>query len=233
MQAVIAEKPWLKDPLSVRKKWDEDEYKLIDHGGGKQLCFGILWNNGEIVPHPPVNRALEITKQALITAGHKGQPTAKLLSAFSSLNSTACSDRLEATEALGNVLHDSELLYITMIAHIDSIFTAQMEIFRAGMTEDIRACVSTSGEPIVQTMYPGNPAGAFLRPSPDGITAYQLWQLHKKKRDLRKEYLDHWESTAQATGTGRPVDAIISPVAPYAAPPHGMTTFVLSYLSDA
>lgn len=110
MQAVIAEKPWLKDPLSVRKKWDEDEYKLIDHGGGKQMCFGILWDNGEIVPHPPVTRVLEITKQALIAAGHKGQPTARLLSGFFSLNSPAYSDRLEATEALGNRLHDSKLL---------------------------------------------------------------------------------------------------------------------------
>src|SRR5882762_4320806 len=79
-------------------------------------------------------------------------------------------------------------------------------------------------------MFPGDPANAFLRPSPDGITAYQLWQLHKKMRDLRKEYLDYWQSTVQSTWTGRPVDAIICPVAPYAAPPHGMHKFVLPYV---
>jgi amidase len=56
----------------VRKKWDKDEYDLVDHGGGKQMCFGILWDNGEVVPHPPIIRGLEITKQALIVAGHKG-----------------------------------------------------------------------------------------------------------------------------------------------------------------
>lgn len=82
-------------------------------------------------------------------------------------------------------------------------------------------------------MFPGNPADAFLRPLPDGITAYQLWQIHKERRDIQKEYLDHWENTIEVTGTGRPVDAIISPVAPYTAPPHGMNMFVPSHVTDA
>lgn len=80
-------------------------------------------------------------------------------------------------------------------------------------------------------MLPGDPADGDPKPLPDGITAYQLWQLHKKRRDLREEYLNYWQSTVQATGTGRPVDAIISPVAPYAAPPHGFNTFVLSFVA--
>ena len=73
MRVVLASEPWLKDPLVIRKKWQEDEYQLVDHGGGRQMCFGILWDNGEVVPHPPVTRGLEITKRALINAGHKGQ----------------------------------------------------------------------------------------------------------------------------------------------------------------
>lgn len=81
-------------------------------------------------------------------------------------------------------------------------------------------------------MLPDDSVNALLEPSPYGITAYQLWQLHKEKRDLRKEYLDHWQSTVQATGTGRAVDAIISPVAPYAAPPHGLNMFAMSSVVD-
>jgi amidase len=73
MQVVIGQKPWLKDPLSLRKPWNEDEYRLIEHGGGKKLTFGILWNDGLIVPQPPVIRALEMTKQAVIAAGHEGK----------------------------------------------------------------------------------------------------------------------------------------------------------------
>jgi amidase len=53
------------------------------------------------------------------------------------------------------------------------------------------------------------------------ITAFQLWQLNRKKRDLRQAYLEAWEATAATTGTGRPLDAIISPLSPWPAPPHG------------
>ena len=61
-----------------------------------------------------------------------------------------------------------------------------------------------------------------FRPLTDGISAYELWQVQKLKRDLRQEYLDHWNATVELTGTGRPVDAILSPCAPFVAPPHGM-----------
>lgn len=71
-----------------------------------------------------------------------------------------------------------------------------------------------------------SPADAVFRQTAQSVSAYQLWQLHKEKRELRQEYLNHWQKTVQETGTGRPVDAIISPVAPYAAPPHGQNTYV-------
>ncbi|KAL0951472.1 hypothetical protein HGRIS_008160 [Hohenbuehelia grisea] len=64
---------------------------------------------------------------------------------------------------------------------------------------------------------------AAFRPSDDDkkMSAYELWRVHKRKRDIREAYVAHWNATVAATGTGRPVDAIISPIAPYAAPPHG------------
>lgn len=74
MKAVTNAKPWLKDPLAVRKKWDEDEYNLADHGSGKDLCFAIMWDDGVVAPHPPIKRSLEVTKAALEKAGHKGFP---------------------------------------------------------------------------------------------------------------------------------------------------------------
>lgn len=72
MKAVIAAKPWLKDPIALRKAWDDDGYALVDHGRGKKLCFGILWDDGQTIPHPPISRALEIVKAALTKAGHIG-----------------------------------------------------------------------------------------------------------------------------------------------------------------
>lgn len=67
---------------------------------------------------------------------------------------------------------------------------------------------------------------ALFRPLPDGISAYELWQVHKHKLRLRQDYLDHWNSTLTLTGTGRPVDGIVSPIAPYLAPPHGKNKYV-------
>ncbi|KAJ3548818.1 hypothetical protein NM688_g5248 [Phlebia brevispora] len=164
MKSIAENRPWLRDPLARRKKWDDEEYALVEHGGGKNLCFGIIWNDGQVVPHPPVIRALEMTKAALIAAGHKGA------------------------------------------------------------ADDYRAVTSSTGEPIINSMEivdeeNGVVKNTFLPPMP--ASAYHLWQFQKERRDLRQEYLEYWNSTVEQTGTGRPVDAIIAPCAPYTAVPHG------------
>lgn len=52
--------------------WCEDAYKLKDHGGeGAKLCFAIMWDDGCVKPVPPYKRALEMTKKALLAAGHE------------------------------------------------------------------------------------------------------------------------------------------------------------------
>ncbi|KAI0341997.1 general amidase [Trametopsis cervina] len=71
MQAVAASQPWLRDPLARRAPWNDDLYQLKPYGGGKQLCFGIMWDDRQVVPHPPITLALELTKAALLAAGHK------------------------------------------------------------------------------------------------------------------------------------------------------------------
>jgi len=80
MKAIASQQPWYKDPLAVRKPWNEGEYNLIDHGSGDgdKLCFAILWDDENMVPHPPVIRGLEETKQALIAAGHQGNISSHL-----------------------------------------------------------------------------------------------------------------------------------------------------------
>ena len=57
------------------------------------------------------------------------------------------------------------------------------------------------------------------------MSAFELWQIQKKRTDMRKLHLDMWEATTSLTGTGRPVDAILSPVAASVAPPHGMNRY--------
>jgi amidase len=78
MKAVMGKQPWLKDPLVMRKRWSEEEYGLIDHGredsaGERKLCFGIVWDDEIIAPHPPIQRGLEMVKEALLAKGHRGK----------------------------------------------------------------------------------------------------------------------------------------------------------------
>ena len=59
------------------------------------------------------------------------------------------------------------------------------------------------------------------------------------KREYQKEYLEYWNSTKDLTGTGRPVDGLIAPLAPFPAARqegysyYGYSTFVnlLDYTS--
>ena len=105
----------------------------------------------------------------------------------------------------------------------------QMQIWDAGSVEDYMITASKTGEPIISTMVPDNSEAIVtaFRASKGGITAYQLWQIQKARRDLRETYLEHWNNTVTSTGTGRPVDAIICPVAPFAATPHGQNRSVV------
>lgn len=49
------------------------------------------------------------------------------------------------------------------------------------------------------------------------FNASEIMEVMVAKRDAQKEYMEYWNSTEKLTGTGRPVDAIISPLAPFTA----------------
>ncbi|KZV89596.1 general amidase [Exidia glandulosa HHB12029] len=188
MRAVIGQKPWLHDPLALRKPWDEESYRLKEHGEGKKMCFGLMWDDGNYKPLPPQWRAMEMVKKALIAAGH--------------------------------TVVDWEPRY-----HKELIATAG-NIFGADGGQDFRDAVAPTGEPVIENMIPAE-VEHYLKNVPRivrgaGNDAYTLWQLHKRKTELRELYLDHWNATVANSGTGRPVDAIILPVAPFPAPPHGL-----------
>lgn len=101
MKAVINTRPWLKDPLAVRKRWSEDEYNLADHGSGKSLCFAIMFDDNFIVPHPPIIRGMEMVKKALEDAGHKGEVNYECRYQYGWIKQT--SDQLETIKAPWNM----------------------------------------------------------------------------------------------------------------------------------
>jgi amidase len=49
------------------------------------------------------------------------------------------------------------------------------------------------------------------------LSASEVAALNITKREYQKEYMDYWNSTANLTGTGRPVDGFFCPLAPHAA----------------
>ncbi|CAL1695906.1 unnamed protein product [Somion occarium] len=184
MQSVLAAKPWRVDPDVIFKPWDDAGYALKEHGEGYKLCFGLIWDDGIVKPHPPVMRALECAKRALENAGHV-------------------------------------LIDWVPHKHAELIANARSTFLADGGADYAAALIS--GEPMIHSMKldaDPNDIPEFRKPR-EPLTAYQLWQLHKERRELRKEYFDHWQATEDVTGTGRPVDAIICPVSPYAAVPHG------------
>lgn len=49
-------------------------------------------------------------------------------------------------------------------------------------------------------------------------------QLQSAQDDYKKEYLKHWDATAEQTTTGKPIDALLCPVNPCASYPHDTLT---------
>jgi amidase len=77
---------------------------------------------------------------------------------------------------------------------------------------EIHSSLALSGEPIskqISMIYGEKLSKQF--------SASEIAATNVAKREYQKEYMDYWNSTAQTTTTGQPVDAFIMPLAPYAA----------------
>ena len=99
---------------------------------------------------------------------------------------------------------------------------------------NVHEAFDLSGEPLAPQV------GATYGDKPiQQMAASQIAENNIAKREYQKEYLEYWNSTEALTGTGRPVDALVIPVAPFSAPRpthyiyYGYTTIfnVLDYTS--
>ncbi|KJR81677.1 amidase [Sporothrix schenckii 1099-18] len=87
-----------------------------------------------------------------------------------------------------------------------------MQAFIADGGIDIHYHIGLSGEPLqwrVAELYGTAPKAP--------TTADQLFDGNLELFQYRRDYMDYWNSTAALTKSGRPVDAILAPVAPGAA----------------
>lgn len=77
VQALLSQDPWLHDPLvheiPWRHKCEQETIDLINSSrhGSEKLAFGILEHDGQVTPHPPVQRAMKIIKETLRRLNHK------------------------------------------------------------------------------------------------------------------------------------------------------------------
>jgi amidase len=65
-KAVLAQEPWLHDPTVVEMPWRVEKETL-----DRQLAFGVIADDGNVVPSPPVKRAIDMVANALKQGGHE------------------------------------------------------------------------------------------------------------------------------------------------------------------
>jgi amidase len=79
MSAVLATRPWLRDPNVIPLPWrsdiEQEVLKRVDSHGrataGAPLRIGFLHNDGYMRPHPPISRGLRMIEDVLTSAGHE------------------------------------------------------------------------------------------------------------------------------------------------------------------
>ncbi|KAF2263108.1 amidase [Lojkania enalia] len=180
MKAILAQKPWLHDPLVHELPWRyEQEREILEITGAigdaskvGKLAFGVLKTDGVVNPTPPIRRAIDIVVKAMKDLGH---------------------EIIEWTPPSHRHLHDEGL---------------KSWVFDAGT--DIKGAFSLSGEPYAKQI-------EFYKQLDKEFIGSEIAATNVKMRQLKKEYLDYWVSTEKSTSTGRPVDAIIAPLAPFPA----------------
>ena len=60
MKTIIDAKPWYREPTLLPFPWrEEDVFK------GRKLKVAVMWDDGVVVPHPPVTRGLKQVKAAM------------------------------------------------------------------------------------------------------------------------------------------------------------------------
>ncbi|KAK4941858.1 hypothetical protein LTR10_018334 [Elasticomyces elasticus] len=178
-KTILAQTPWLHDPLVVDMPWRDAEeqavYDIVKSSSSKgQLTFAVMKSDGIVNPQPPVARAVAAVVEALTSAGHK-------------------------------VIEWKPPSHERLLA-----IALKTWVYDGG--KDVHEAFGLSGEPLstqIMSAYGEKPIKEF--------TASEISANNRDKRSFQKEYMDYWNSTAQETGTGKPVDGVICPVAPFPA----------------
>ncbi|BEI86477.1 hypothetical protein CcaverHIS002_0607640 [Cutaneotrichosporon cavernicola] len=174
-KVIVAAKPWETDPMCYPVEW-RDDFTLP-----RQLCFGIMMDDGAVRPTPPVKRALLELKAALEAAGHK-------VVEWTPYNP------VEGQQTLLRCLTGDG---------------------GGKMYEQVR------GGPFPEPW--GKDLAMFEERYNSSKTAPptvgQLWQIQVDRNAYLRKLLESWAATKEISGTGRPIDGLISPCIAFPAAP--------------
>ncbi|RFU29945.1 hypothetical protein B7463_g6399, partial [Scytalidium lignicola] len=94
----------------------------------------------------------------------------------------------------------------------ETVLSLCSEVWKFDGGADVNEVFSKTGEPMEEgvTWLLGDGTS-------EQYTGSRIAAVNVAKRQFQKKYMDYWNTTATKTGTGRPVDAVIAPVAPFAA----------------
>ncbi|PWN46941.1 amidase [Violaceomyces palustris] len=196
MRAVLGERPWEMDPILVPMPFNEEAYQLKDlqmmKASSSRPSSLEEEDKGEGEGKVKLCFAIE-WNDGLV---HPHPPILRALR-----------ETKEKLQAAGHTMIDWKPYdHGRALDIIDRIYAAD-----GG--EDVKRAALEGEEPLMFNLM----QNGSERPH---LSTYESWQLNKEKSQYRKEYLDHWQSTVNQTGTGRPVDAIIAPVSNWASCPH-------------
>jgi amidase len=178
-KTMLDAEPWFIEPQILEIPWKQN---LVEgQHAEKPLSIAILWDDGIVLPHPPITNALRRVESALLAAGHD----------------------VIRWEPMG--CHRAAWDFITKLYFLD------------GGEEYHELMRDTNDPPVPQTKW-------VMTFAPDRpVTIAELWKLNLQREKFRNELIAHWVATQKRTKSGRPIDAILCPVAPTLAPPHDTT----------
>ncbi|KAK4171361.1 Acetamidase [Triangularia setosa] len=194
-KSLLSTEPWARDPYTQPIPWRSENECQNDNQSDRKPTFGFMPNDGIVVPHPPIARALEIVRQALTNAD------------------------FEVCEIIVRELLLHADIYLLDWVPPSNNETSEIHgpIARGDGCPDVWEAIQQSGEPIVpeiENVFPGG-----KRRPPISLPEYE--QVVLKMKDYRWKYNDYWQSSAGKTSSGRPVDVVIAPVGPHTAIPPG------------
>jgi len=198
-RVMLAAEPWLDEPPLLEMPWKEN----VARGDGlpERLSIAILYDDSVVKPHPPIIQALDKYKSALESAGHdviRWEPL----------------DHQKGWELI--VGHIS--IHLVTFPNIRFL---QAKLYLLDGGAEYHETILAGGEwEVPQTKWILDHARGR-----QPYTPHEIFQLNAEREAFRANALAHWNSTKCRTATGRPVDAVLCPVAPTLAPPHETTSW--------